>query len=49
MIVKVGHPDVCGQIGHHTLSDAMEDALAATCARTAEVTRVTGIACFDGL
>ena len=27
MIVRVGHPDVCGQIGHHTLSDAMEDAL----------------------
>ena len=27
IIVRVGHPDVCGQIGHHTLSDAMEDAL----------------------
>ena len=26
-IVREGHPDVCGQIGHHTLSDAMEDAL----------------------
>ena len=43
MIVRVGHPDVCGQIGHHTLSDAVEDA------RTAEVTRVTVTACFDGL
>ena len=26
-IVRVGHPDACGQLGHHTLSDVMEDAL----------------------
>ena len=27
MIVKVGHADVCGQIGHHMLGDSMEDAM----------------------
>ena len=27
VIVRASHPDVCGQIGHHTLSGAMEDAL----------------------
>ena len=27
MIVRAGHPDVCGQIGHHTLSGTMENAL----------------------
>ena len=27
MIVRVGHPDFCGQIGHHTLSGTMENAL----------------------
>ena len=45
MNVRVGHPDVCCQIGYHTLGGTME---AATCARAAEVTRVTVTACFVG-
>ena len=40
MIVRVGHPDVCGQIGHHTLSGTMENALGSN---------LTVTACFDGL